>query len=77
MSFAEEITIHSALKRLENQAAELTAARKVVSAADLMAMAYAGEMASRSAGLELRGFPMLEAYQSLMVALAEYNEVVK
>lgn len=77
MSFAEEITIHSALKRLENQAAELTAARKAVAAADLMAMAYAGEMASRAAGIELRGFPMLDAYQTFMVELAEYNEVVK
>lgn len=59
------------------ESAELNAARKVVAAADMMAMAYAGEMAARAAGIEVRGFPMLEKYQALMIALAEYNEVVK
>lgn len=72
MSFAEEITIHSALKRLENQAAELTAARKVVAAAEM----YHDVIIGRD------NCPECEWYEGIgmkpcriLETLAEYNDV--
>lgn len=48
--------------------------RRIHKAADAMAMAYAGEVAARAAGLPVVGFPLLAAYQRLMSLLWELEE---
>lgn len=55
-------------------ATEVRDLQAVRDAADRMAMAYAGEMAAKAAGIDVQGFPLLDAYQAFMVALARYEE---
>jgi len=39
-----------------------------------MCYAYAGEMAARASGVEIKGFPLLDAYQRLFVELWPSDE---
>jgi len=59
-------TIAALTERAERAEARVAELEALVKAADRMAMAYAGEMAAKSAGLDIQGFPLLEAYQAFM-----------
>ena len=43
-------------------------------AGEVICLAYAGETAARNAGIEIRGFPMLDAYQQLCRVLRLADE---
>lgn len=56
------------LRALRDENAALVAIRD---AADRFALAWAGEQAARSAGMPLLGFPVVDAYQSLLILLSD------
>lgn len=61
----------AALTYIDALLADRAQLRAIADAADRMAMAYAGEMAAKSAGVEIVGFPLLDAYQALSVLLMD------